>query len=434
MHVKKALTVGTAVALGLVSIGLNSSRVSYAATPITLTVATWDTGTGLVNTDERAAKEFEKLHPNIKVDVESVAYANYLPKLLTEMANGSAPDVMLVSDTNVNEFVSSGMLEDLSPLFAKHFRNMHTSGFYANVLRIGSVEGQQYFVPKGWVDEAVLYNKQMFQNAHLPFPKPGWTLGQFLHDAVILTKTKDGRTVQWGAQLPGTWLRAGLEYYVNAFGGRLISPNGKTANGYMNSPKTERAISYYLGMYTKYGISPTPQSMTATFANVDLFASQKVAMEPTGPWNLSKYLAEPHLSFGVVPMPIGPTGKPVTEAFWSGWGVYKNTSHLQAANELIAFFSSSKWAAIIGQNSMTAIKGPEASVTERNDPLMKVFYEQAPYVQPLEPTETLNWSKDVSPPLTNLIEAAVISPKSNVHSLIQTAVKQIDANLVQDDN
>ena len=432
-HAWKAARAGSAMALAAGAAALAAPGVSHAAAPVTLTISTWDSGAGLAAYKE-GIKVFEQMHPNVKINIQSVSSNYYLPKLLTEMANGSAPDLMLVGDTNVNEFVSSGLLENLSPLFAKHFDGMNAAQYYPNILAVGRVNGKQYLVPKDWADEAVIYNKAMFRQAHLPLPKPGWTMAQFVHDAVALTHYKNGRVTQWGVQLPGVWLRAGIEYFVDAFGGHILSPNGKTANGYLNSPATERAIAYYLGLYTHYhNISPTPQAMSGTYANIDLFLTKRVAMEPTGPWNVSTYLSDPHLSFGVAPMPVGPTGKPATTVFWAGWGVYKNTPHPRTANELLAFFASQKWASIDGKWAMPGLKGPTVAQMEKADPLMKVYFSQASHVQPLEPTHTLNWTKDVATPLTNMIETAVIKPKSNVKQLIATAVQQIDANLARDD-
>ncbi len=422
----------SAVAVAMGGMALTwSGAPAFAAAPVTLTISTWDSGAGLA-AYKLGIKAFEKLHPNVRVAIQSVSSTYYLPKLLTEMASGSAPDLMLVGDTNVNAFVNSGLLENLTPLFRQHKYGLNATAYYPNVLNIGKVSGQQYFVPKDWADESVIYNKTMFQAAKLPLPKPGWTMAQFVHDAVALTKFKNGRVVQWGVQLPGTWLRAGLEYFVDAFGGHIISPNGKTVNGYLNSPATTRAIEFYVGLYTHHNqISPTPQAMSGTFAKVDLFLTQRVAMEPTGPWNISTYRSDPHLNFGVAPMPVGPVHKPMTMAFWAGWGVYKHSPHLQLANELLAFFASQKWASIDSAWAMPALKGPTVGQMEKKVPVMQTFFAQASDVQPLDVTRTRNWNKDVSPVLTNLIQQAVLQPKSSIPALIHTAVQQIDANLAQ---
>ncbi|MHB1630358.1 MAG: ABC transporter substrate-binding protein, partial [Bacilli bacterium] len=401
---KTAVACGACAVLGAGLIGYGAPQQAAAQTaqaPVTLTISTWDSGAGLT-AYKLGIKAFERLHPNVKINIQSISSTYYLPKLLTEMANGSAPDLMLVGDTAVNEFVSSGLLENLTPLFKQHKYGLNAAAFYPNVLNIGKINGQQYMVPKDWADESVIYNKAMFQAAKLPLPKPGWTFNTFVRDAVAMTKFKNGRVVQWGAQLPGTWLRAGLEYFVSAYGAHIISPNGRTVNGYLNSPATLRAIEFYVGLYTHHNqISPTPVALAGTFKNVDLMLTKRVAMEPTGPWNVSTYRSA-HLNFGVAPMPVGPAGKPMTMAFWAGWAVNKNSPHLQLANELLAFFASQKWASIDSTWAMPALKGPAVARLEKTDPVMKVFFNQAPYVQPLEVTKTLNWTKDVSPVLTNL--------------------------------
>ena len=413
---------------------LTAMTVPYvaAAAPVTLTISTWDSGAGLKPYQE-AIKEFEKLHPGIKVNLQSIQSQYYLPKVLTEMANGSAPDLMLVGDSNVSEFVNSGLLQNLSPLFAHHTDGLNSKYFYPSVLKMGNINGHQYFVPKDWSDEAVLYNKTMFQKAHVPYPKAGWTLNQFVKDAAALTIAKSGHVQQYGAELPGTWLRAGLEYWVSAYGGNILDKGGHSVSGALNSAKTEKAIESFIDVYRSHpNLSPSPQAMNSTFQNLDLFLTKRIAMTMTGPWNVNEY-KQAGIKFGVAPMPIGPVGKPMTQMFWAGFAVYKNSSHVQQADELLAFFASQKWAKIDWQWAMPALKGPGVRLMEKNNPMIKEFFNAASVANPITPLGTLNWGKDVQPVLQNMIESGVENPKANVKSLIASAVSQIDTNLKQDD-
>lgn len=372
---------------------------------------------------------FMKLHPNIHVSLQSSSSKYYYTKLLTELATGSGPDVFLIGDTDVPTYVHAGVIANLTPLFQHHTFGLNVKKYYPNVLNVGKLNGQIYYIPKDWADESVEYNVTMFKKAHLPLPKPGWTWAQFIQDAKKLTVVKNGRVVQWGAELPGTWLRAGLEYFEDAFGAHVLSPNGKTASGYLNSPQSIRAITYYLNMYRKDHISPTPTQM-AGYANVDLFETKRVAMEPTGPWSLSTYQKVPGFKFGVAPMPLAtPRSKETTTVFWSGWAVNKRSPHLKAAEELAAFFASPWWENEDKDYAMDAQKGPWISQSTKRLPDLSVYFKEEPFIKPLEPTQTLNWTKDVNPALTDMIEEAILKPKSSIPALVKAATQQIDQAL-----
>ncbi len=424
-----ALAMCSALGIGSAFVS-QPSAFAQSAPHITLTVSTWDSGNGLV-AYKRGIAYFEKENPNIKVQIESIPWNYYMPKILTQMANGSAPDLMLVGDDNMPAFMKSGMISSLNFMFTPKY-HLSVNDFIPNSFYIGNKPGAIYFVPKDAEDANVIYNKAMFKAAHLAFPKPGWTWQQFINDAKRLTIKRSGRTVQWGALLPGTGLRSGIEELANEWGGRILSANGKTASGYLNSRATQNAIKFYVNMYTQDHISPTP-SQTASFGNIDLFMTGKVALEPTGSWNLEEYRQDPHLQYGVVPMPLGPTHKPTTVTWTAGWALYSRTQNRDAAVKLLRFFASRKWASINDYWGIPVRKDPQVDAQMiKQDPAISVFLQQRKYIAPLETTQTMNWSKDVQPALQQMLEQAILKPNSNVSSLIQQAAKQIDSNLQQD--
>jgi multiple sugar transport system substrate-binding protein len=414
-------------------VGAASQR---AQAPVTIRVSTWDTGNAGLKPYQVGIKAFEAANPGIKVDVESISnpmspgLSFYLARVLAEIAAGNAPDVILVPDDNARTFAHSGQLLDLGPVLKKG--GVKLSDFYTNVWNIGNLSGTTYYVPKDWADLSVFYNKTMFQKAGLPFPKAGWTWADFLRDARALTIVKNGHPVQWGANVGngGLWLRAGLEYFVGAAGGHILNPAGTSTTGYLTSPVTEKAIEYFLNLYTRYHISPTP-AIVSGFGTLDLFNAQKVAMSFWGPWPLvGVYEANPKLRFGVAPMPIGPSGRPVTEPFWAGYGIYKGSKHLSAAEKFIVWSASRQWATIDATWSMPAFKDVAVTVSMKRDPHLAVFFQQAPNVIPEEETKTFNFDDDVAAPLQHMIDVATSGGSSvNVPTLIAQTSAQINAKL-----
>jgi multiple sugar transport system substrate-binding protein len=436
MIMKRLLTAGAlAIALVLMSLPANTSA-RPANDTVTIRLSTWDSGTGGLAPYEKGIAAFEQSHPGIKVDLESIAppvgqaLSWYIARVLTEIAAGNGPDVMLVPDDQARYFAHSGQLIDLAPALKKY--NVQISQFYPNVWNLGNLNGTTYYVPKDWADLSVQYNKTMFQKAGLPFPKAGWTWDDLLKDAQKLTIMNGGHPVQWGVQLQGDWLRASFSYFVHSAGGHVLSPDGTTTTGYLTSKTTRSALQYFLSLYYKYHISPTPADLS-TFGSLNLFNAQKVAMVFDGPWRMADpYEKNPNLKFGVAPVPVGPLGKPITEPFWAGYGVSKSSKHLDAAEQFVAWSASEAWARIDAVFSMPANKSVAVAVSMKRDPNLKVFFDQANNVVPEEEMLTLNWDGDVVPPLQHMIEQASISGSdANVQALITTASQAINGNLAK---
>src|SRR6185369_10355448 len=57
--------------------------------------------------------DFQKIHPEIKVELLRVPYDQYNTKLLSQVAGGNAPDVIFAEASNVAEVCWRGILEPL---------------------------------------------------------------------------------------------------------------------------------------------------------------------------------------------------------------------------------------------------------------------------------------------------------------------------------
>jgi ABC-type glycerol-3-phosphate transport system substrate-binding protein len=141
-------------------------------------------------------------------------------KVLTNMAAGTAPDIMATWPPVINTWAEKQQLLDLQPLVDVDIPNAN-----------------DIFLKTGW-DQAwdpitqirmamvtdidvtsVYYNKLAFEEAGVPLPTPDWTTDQYTDAATKLTQRDgNGNITRWGAQLrPDATL--GYFYYVQAFGG-----------------------------------------------------------------------------------------------------------------------------------------------------------------------------------------------------------------------
>lgn len=342
---------------------------------VTIRVGTWESGAA-VALDQQIANNYMKTHPGVKIQIESVP-DNYGTKILTEVAAGDAPDIFQIGDGDVAMFRSKGAITNLTPYVKSSGFNLNQ--YYPNVLDIGKVNGILYTMPKDWSDLAIYYNKKLFDQAHLAYPKPGWTWQQFYADAKKLTVVQNGKTTQWGVNLPGAWTRA-VYPFVNAFGGSLANKTADKFQGYMNSAGTVAGMKFYQQLYQSH-VAPSSAD-AAAFQGVDLFQVGRVAMNMTGIWPNQSYATTPGLSYGAVPLPVGPAGAANTICY-SGFGLYSKSAHKDQAWEYLKYLAGPQGETILTKSAFASIKSVAIAAGQMKDPVQRAFTSDVPNIKPL---------------------------------------------------
>lgn len=348
-----------------------------------LRVANWG-GAEEVKSEQAIADEFARRHPGIEVRVESIPASNYKEKVLAAIAAGSPPDVFLLDSVIMPTFINRGLLLDLMP-FARA-RGIDLSMYFPNVLRIGLRDSALYAFPKDFNPIAMYFNRRMFDQAGLPYPRRGWTWDDYLHLAQQLTKDVDGdgRIDQFGTAF-STYL-----FYWQPFvwmnNSDILSPDGAQATGYLNSPATEQAVQFLIDLRVKHQVAPHAQYAAAESGGITrLFFTGRIGMVVSGHWLLTtiqEYMRRGELEVGVAPLPDPAGGRHVTVMYEAGWCVPKGTPHPELAMELAAFLGG-KWAGMQRIESLIAIPAI-VEVAEKQaelDPfgLEQVFLEEVQY-------------------------------------------------------
>jgi multiple sugar transport system substrate-binding protein len=310
---------------------------------------------------------YYKEYPNATVAFEPIPDTRV--KAVTQIAAGTAADVFNLGDGDVGWYEAKGALVDLAPFAQRsHFS---FSQYVPATLILGHVGSHQYSLPKDYSSLAIYYNKDMFKAAGLPFPSNTWTWDDFRRDAIKLTKNG-----VYGAWLPGDWPRA-VDAVVRAFGGRLDSPDGKRVQGYMDSATTARAIEFWINLFSKDKISPTP-SQASSLNLGDLFASQKAAMNLTGIWpslGASGYRKTLKFHWGVAPLPRATVH--ANTICYAGFAMARSTKHPNEAWGLIKYMSGPVGDTLWATNGLPAVKSIAEKTGATRDPITGVFLKEA---------------------------------------------------------
>jgi multiple sugar transport system substrate-binding protein len=281
--------------------------------------------------------DFQKVHPEIKVELQRVPWGEYNTKLLTQVAGGIAPDVIFVSTDNIADLYPRGILEPLDE-YAKA-SNFSTSDFYPSLIDRFTIGGHLYVVPRDISPVGVVYyNKKAFDEAHLAYPTDDWTWGDLLADAKALTKTdKEGKTSRWG--YTEDWPM--MEPWAYSAGGRWVD-NPQNPNQYtFNTQVFSDAIQFRADLILKQKVMPGPSNMTAMggMGASDLFVNGTAAMFLSGMWKVPAFRDIKTFDWDVVMFPKGPTGQRGFQNGGSGYGILKSSKNKKAAWELVKYIS-----------------------------------------------------------------------------------------------
>lgn len=390
-------------------IGVVLASFSFAQTEISF--ATWETGDGAERM-KQVVDSFMAENPDIKVNMEQITGADD-PSVLVRMASGTAPDVIQSGEFNLKRLAlaSEGGYLDLAPLIEAD-TEFKRDNFSPEVFDVGVLGGGVYALNKDFATVAFYANTKMFEEAGIDIPSE-WTYDDLIQIAQELTLDANGNNalspdfdpeniVQYGWWHDVGWVRA-WQSVAYGFGAQLLSDDGMTATGYLNSEETAAALKLYQDSVHTYYISPSVAAIEAQ-PGVDLFAANQAALRgPTGPWMLTGYSENPDLSYTTVPMPSGSAGQK-SVICWSGFAVNKNSQNAEAAYKLV------KYLATEGQNvfvdhGMTADVALAASTGRENDPIWGAFMNEISNLHPLDDLKTAHWGECVNTPMGTLLQS-----------------------------
>ncbi len=294
----------------------------WAAPKVTLRYALWDSNQQPAM--EASIKEFMKQNPNIEVTVELTEWNDYWTKITTGIAARTLPDVFWGHLAYFSGLVSKGALLDLTPYIQKD--KLDLGIYYQSLVDNWKYQGKQYGIPKDWDTICIMYNKDAFNQAKIPYPSADWSWnpkdgGEFLQVLQKLTIDENGknstekgfdkkRVIQYGiGDLAASNMQAGWLNFVWMNGGHGVIDKPYGNKFVLNESKTVEAMQFYADLVSKYSVAPTAESQTQSASGWELFVAGRVATIPVGSWMLSAARSNLTFNWDVAPLPKGPAGR-----------------------------------------------------------------------------------------------------------------------------
>ncbi|TCL65322.1 carbohydrate ABC transporter substrate-binding protein (CUT1 family) [Hydrogenispora ethanolica] len=313
----------------------------YAKEPVKIRIAYYadqkpaENMAGIIN-------EFQKAHPNVKVQISWTDWDSHYEKLKTELAAGGGPTVYLLDSVYIQGYAGRGLLEDLSRR-VKIFSKEKYSGLDA----VKDPRGKSWAVPQGIQLQVLYYNKDMFDKAGVKYPTANWTTDDMLAAAKKLTldTNGDGKIDQWGICLPNH-IRWGWYSLIRTFGGDVMDKT-RTRSTIKKDPRVKAALQFMHDTWYKYKVSPTLKDAEGVLTPKyhTYFARKIVAM-----WmdNFSRRIdsdqAGINYDIQFVPKGPGPKGTRYSAIVANSWVLNKAAfkAEKDAGWEFIKFYMSDK--------------------------------------------------------------------------------------------
>jgi multiple sugar transport system substrate-binding protein len=305
-----------------------------------------------------------------------IVTGDYLPKLLTQLAGGSAPDAFYVNTEGAAKLIESNNLVDLTEFSSKPDSPVKVEDFYPGLLPWTQSSGKTYGLPVDcnplvfWFNQDLIGAAGVSQN-----PVQLHEAGTWNRDALDDFLAKVKASGKRGLVIAGEW--AYWLSWMTTFGGKPIDNESNKAV-FNEDPKSMETLEWIFdGMASEnitYGGSlPKGQGIDA------LFYAQQLASCQMGRWILPN-LKKLKFNYDIAPYPSedGKTIMPVNIPV-AAMGV-----NAKAKDPDAALWWTTRYVSVDGQrarlagggNAVPSIPGVEEIVTEGNLPAHASFWNE----------------------------------------------------------
>jgi ABC superfamily ATP binding cassette transporter, extracellular solute-binding protein len=282
---------------------------------------------------ETMAAEFNKVYPNIKIEIIQTADP------ISYIRSGDQVDLMQVIGENVEYYAGEGILVDLDPYMEA--ANFDESLYYKSMMDLGrdSVSGNMYMLARDYSRIVCFYNKTIFDTCGIDYPADDWTWEQFLATcAAIKSSPKfDSKMTVVQASMSYDILNWGI---VSSYGVEKLLNDDYT----LVNDETVKA-NWKKGMETAAQMITSGYSLKSGSYSSSDFSKGAAAMALVSTPSMKGFIQN-EINFDVVSFPaIGDA--PRTPSGTSGYSIAKVSKNKNAAWAFLNFIMSEEGQSVI---------------------------------------------------------------------------------------
>ncbi|MEO6651856.1 MAG: sugar ABC transporter substrate-binding protein [Ilumatobacteraceae bacterium] len=272
--------------------------------------------------------------------------ANYQDQLVTEAANGTAPDVFWVPGSDIARFQDAGLILDLGPMAEAD--GFDTSSFYQETMyhltfdpEAGEPGAKLWGLPRDVSTFALYLNNDLIAEAGADDPRALAEAGEWDWAALVdvATKVADLGGENKGFAMDAWWGPQG--YFLNAAGGSFF--NADRTECALDTPEAIAGVEEMQTIFSGDIAVPYGESGEAPWK------AGTVGMFMNGRWATPGARSDADFNWDVVQLPTGPGGTQGNWLFWGAYVVNAKSEHPEAAWELVQALTTNEIQAEISE-------------------------------------------------------------------------------------
>lgn len=340
---------------------------------------------------EKAAYEtlvgaFEERRPTVDVQLVHIpGQADYRQRLTADFAAGTPADVVLINYRRYAPLAAKGALEPLGS-YLEQSDLIGEDDFYQEALQPFYWDGKLTCIPQNLSSLVVYYNKHLFDQAGVPYPRAGWSWDEFVATAKALTKDLDGdgQVDQHGL---GTEVEAiRLAPFVWQNGGELLDDREHPTTLTLDTPEASAAVQWFVDLQVKHHVVPDIVQEESEDSE-SRFINGRLAMLLNSRRGVPNYREIKEFDWDVAALPTGK--QPATILHADAYCLPAASKHKAAAWALIEFAN--------GPEGQTIIAG-----TGRTVPSLKAVASSPAFLDPAQRPASSQVFLDVLPSMRSL--------------------------------
>ncbi|MCA1807870.1 MAG: sugar ABC transporter substrate-binding protein [Kiritimatiellia bacterium] len=267
---------------------------------------------------------FNRSQTSVAARLEFKQEQGYGDRVNAAAMAGQLPDILEVDGPYTAHFADLGVLQPLNEILPPGL----TNDFLPTILQQGSYQDKLYTLGAFDSTVALFYDRARLAACGITPPQSvqaAWTWDEFMAAlAKISEQYPDLLPLETFMTWGGEWLTYAFLPVVWSNGGRVLAPDGRQAEGYLNGPATVAALRAWQQLFQRGYADPD--------ATPGMFQHGQAAMA-LGVFNRWPIFRDAELDFGMSPYP-GLQSSASPSGSWC-WGVTARCRDTAAAAELL---------------------------------------------------------------------------------------------------
>ena len=299
-------------------------------------------GQYIFDTMDMQMKLYQKTHPDVTFEINSVTSYSHQEALLMMLAAGTGPDCWFDSVRTTGMLAKKGVVEPIDSYLSVR-SDFKEDNFVPNTFVCQTFDGKRWGIPWDSGAEVIMINKKLFNEAKVPFPTPDqWlTWDEIIALAKQVTFDLDGKTPNDAGFNPGRVKQYGFyadtghgrQTYIWSNGAEIIAADQTMP---IDTPEFTEAMNWLADLGLKSYVAPSGKYQTAQEI---LPPSDNVAMYHDGVWDMGDFVSK-GVDMGFIQVPY--SKKKISYGQYSPLCVFTGSPNKDVAFDFIYFCTATQ--------------------------------------------------------------------------------------------